>query len=95
MLICINLLISIFSIINNGGWSIRQDFNRYGGLAMKTVIINYQALISEQGRLKGVERTKTSASNIGWGYNLLLNLYERYRGAYGSSRKWKKIVITE
>ena len=62
---------------------------------MKADILNYQMLLAEQAKLKGVERTKISASNIGWGYNLLLNLYESYRGAYVSKRKKSKIVITE
>ncbi len=55
---------------------------------MKTVVLNYQALISEQAKLKGVGIIKTSASMIdGWGPDLLHNLYALCRGAYGSTRR--------
>ena len=48
---------------------------------MKADILNYQMLLAEQAKLKGVEWMKISASNIGWGYNLLLNLYVSCRGS--------------
>ena len=62
---------------------------------MEADIINYQMLLAEQAKLKGVEWTKISASNIGCGYNLLLNLYESYRGAYVSKRRGKKVFKAE
>ena len=62
---------------------------------MKADILNYQISLAEQAKLKGVERTKISASNIGWGYNLLQNLYVHCRGGYDITRRGQKVFKAE